>query len=838
MRRGALGLSASEAAARLRAEGFNELPATLNRSPIRIALSVAREPMILLLLFATALYLTLGDVKEALILSVSVAVVFVLTIVQESRSEAALAALRVLASPRALVFRDGRPQRIPGREVASGDVVILGEGDRIAADGLVIEASELTVDESLLTGESVPVSKGTSAESRDGVPGDADKVFASTLVVRGTGLALVSATGSRSAIGAIGRSLGEIEVGQTQLQREAGRLMWGFAGLAVAASGIAAVVYALTHVNWIEGVLVGVTIAISLVPEEVPMVLTIFLALGAWRIARRGVLTRRLPVLETLGAVTTLCVDKTGTLTTNHMAVRELFVGDSRFELPTDGTLTLPDPARALLESAALASESQTTDPMDRAVHEAAARIADPSGRLPQLSRQRSSGVREDFPAAVHVWLDIGSGVSTLAAKGAPEVVIERCDLDSAAEERTLRALAAMAADGLRVLAVARRVGAAETLGEHSQPMNLEFLGLLGFQDPVRSEVPSAVRDCQTAGIRVLMITGDYPETAMQVAREAGMPFPQVFTGNELRGLRSEELGPRLREVNVCARVRPADKLRIVQALRAQGEVVAMTGDGVNDAPALRAADVGIAMGARGTDVAREAAALVLVNDDFGSIVQAIRLGRRILDNVRRAVAYIVAIHVPIAGLALIPVLMGWPLVFFPIHIVFLELIIDPACSLVFEAESEEPGIMERAPRDPNRPIFTGWLLGGRLVQGASMLGAALAVFVVAAGNGLTEGEVRAVTFACLVIANLTCIVTSAAPPPSRLSGFPMVGRIVIGSALTLLAVALTVPAVGTVFSFSPPPLAYAMIAALVGCGSVLLTDAIGRGVARITRTS
>jgi Ca2+-transporting ATPase len=807
------GLSQAVASERLKAEGYNELPSSKRRSTLAIALEVVREPMFLLLVACGVLYLVLGDKEEALMLLGFVAVVMGITLYQERKTERALEALRDLSSPRASVIRDGEQRRIAGREVVRADLVIVREGDRVPADALLLDATNLSVDESLLTGESVPVRKAAvenreqNAEMRRPGGEDTPGIFSGTLVVQGQGLAEVQAIGIHTEIGKIGKSLRTVEPEETLLQRETGRLvkrllLWGLA-LCV----VVVVVYGLTRGNWLQGVLAGITLAMAMLPEEFPVVLTIFLALGAWRISRHRVLTRRVPAIETLGSATVLCTDKTGTLTLNQMAVARVQSNGTVCELQTLGKQSLPEECHELVEFAILASQRDPFDPMEKAIHQVGAQFLIHTEHLHQdWELVREYPLSRQLLAVSQVWKSKTGEEFIIAAKGAPEAIADLCHFKPEQTSELTNHIEAMAQDGLRVLGVARaRFRRQSELPSGQHDFSFEFLGLLGLEDPIRPTVPDAIRDCHAAGIRVVMITGDYPGTAQKIARQAGLPLGQVMTGPELNALSDAELRQQIQQVNIFARAVPEQKLRIVQALKANGEIVAMTGDGVNDAPALKSAHIGIAMGGRGTDVARECAALVLLDDDFASIVQAVRLGRRIFDNIRKAIAYIFAIHVPIAGMSLIPVLFNWPLVLMPVHILFLELIIDPACSTIFEAEREEADVMRRRPRDRNEPLFSRKHVFYSVLQGLVVLAVVLAVFGVARSRGLSEEEARAQSYTTLIIANLALILTNRSRTRTILATLRTPNTAlwwVLGGAAAFLGLVLTVPFLRQVFRF------------------------------------
>jgi P-type Ca2+ transporter type 2C len=807
------GLSESEAAARLRAEGANELPRAGHRTLPRIVIDVFREPMFGLLVGAGVIYLLLGDLTEALLLLAFATISVVITIVQETRSQRVLEALRDLTSPRALVIREGVRRRIPGREVVRGDLIVIAEGDRVPADAILISSQDVEADESLLTGESVPVRKSVGA-SDAAAPAhaggdDLPHVFSGTMVVRGHGLAEVRATGPSSEIGKIGQALGTIETEPTPLRRQTQRLVAILATVGVAVSVIAVILYGVLRGSWLEGLLGGVALSMSMLPEEFPLVLTVFMVMGAWRISQARVLTRRAAAIEALGAATVLCSDKTGTLTENRMSVAELRCAGQVLRLAERSQGKLAGAFAELAEYAILASIPEPHDPMERAIHALGGELAQaPRVRQPDWSLARAYGLRPDLLAMAHLWQSREGGrPAAVAAKGAPEAIASLCRFDPERLAKVRGAADDMAARGMRILGVARASFDGVAFPETQRGFDFEFLGLIGLADPLRATVPAAIAECRSAGVRVAMVTGDYPTTARAIAREAGLASEGIATGDELAALSESDLAERVKTTTIFARIRPEQKLRIVNALKANGDVVAMTGDGVNDAPALKAAHIGIAMGGRGTDVAREAAAIVLLDDDFGSIVRTIRLGRRIYDNLRKAMGYILAIHVPIAGLSLLPLLFGWPLIFTPIHIAFLEMVIDPVCSIVFEAELEEADVMARPPRDPRSPLFSGSLAAWSLLQGALVFVLVAAIYVIALGNGLPEADVRALAFVSLVFTNVGLILANRSFDSSVLGALrrpnPALWWIVGAMTVLIAVVTLWAPA-RRLFHFGP----------------------------------
>jgi Ca2+-transporting ATPase len=795
------GLSAAEARGRLEREGFNELPAAGRRPAWRIAAEVIREPMFALLIAAAVIYGVLGERGEALMLLGFATISVSIAIVQQGRSEKALDALRELTSPRALVIRDGERIRIPGREVARGDVVVLTEGDRVPADGVLVSGDHLEIDESLLTGESIAVRKRATREIPESLapPGgeNSSQVFSGTLVIGGSGLAVILATGIHSAIGAIGTSLAGLSREQPRLERQTRKMVVVFGGIGLAVSVLAFLLYWWLRGSWLEALLGAIALGMSLLPEEFPLVLTVFMVMGAWRLSRSRVLTRRAAAIETLGSATVLCTDKTGTLTRNLMSVAHLQTSGETWEahLPPQ-RIAASDPLSRLLTAAALASDAQRVDPMDRSLANLR-QISQPAAPVGAMVREYP--LHPERLAVTRVWRFDDSNAVIVAAKGAPEAIGLLCRLP----ETELAALRArvdeLALRGMRVLGVAGSSAGGAELPATPEAFAFEFLGLVGFTDPLRESARDAIRECRSAGIRVVMITGDYPATAAAIARQAGIEDGVACSGDELRQLDDADLAQRVRRTSVFARISPDQKLRIVNALKANGEIVAMTGDGVNDAPALKAAHIGIAMGGRGTDVAREAASIVLLDDDFGSIVRAVRLGRRIYDNLRKAMGYILAIHVPIAGLALLPVLFGWPLVLTPMLIALLELIIDPACSVVLEAEAEESDVMNRPPRRPDSALLSGALIGWSLLQGGLAFALVAAVYIVAMLLPVPDEEVRALAFVTLVGANIALIFVNRTFSSSLRDALGRPNRMLawgLGIAVTLLATILTWPAV------------------------------------------
>lgn len=844
------GLSEAETAKRLAEEGFNELPSSKKRGVLSIGLDVVREPMFILLVACGVIYLTLGDFEEAVMLLGFVFVVMSITFYQERKTERALEALKDLSSPRARVIREGVEKRIAGREVVRGDIIILSEGDRVPADARVVNCVNLLIDESFLTGESVSVRKSqfSSSTVEKNRPGGDDLpfVFSGTLVVQGQGIAEVYSTGIHTEIGKIGKTLQTVEQEQTMLQKETNRLVRNLAIIGFIFCVIVVVVYGLMNSEWMKGVLAGVTLAMAILPEEFPVVLTVFLALGAWRISRKQVLTRRIPAVETLGAATVLCVDKTGTLTLNQMSLVKLFSGRSFYDMPGGNESMLPENFHELIEFSLLASQIDPFDPMEKAIKATAEKYLAWTEHIHKewiLSHEYP--LSKELLALSRVWKSPGGTDYVIAAKGAPEAIADLCHLSQKETAVLLEKISSMADEGLRVLGVAKAAFSRHELPKGQHDFRFKFIGLIGLSDPVRAAVPAAINECHGAGIRVVMITGDYPGTAMHVAEKIGLPNGggRYISGPEMDSMSDEELRNKVMDTNIFARIVPEQKLRIVNAFKANGEIVAMTGDGVNDAPALKAAHIGIAMGGRGTDVARESASLVLLDDDFSSIVQAVRLGRRIFDNIKKAIAYIFAIHVPIAGMSLIPVLLKCPLVLMPVHIVFMELIIDPACSVVFEAEPEEADVMKRKPRNSLERLFTFRTIAISVLQGVSVLLIVLAVYITSILRHISGNEARALAFTSLIVANLGLILTNRSWTRTIFSMLNTPNKAlwwVIGGTVLFMLPVLYVPFLRSLFKFDYLSVFDIMICFVAGAVSIAwfellkMTKVLGCGHSKI----
>lgn len=826
------GLSDNEVLARLSRDGFNELSSQASRKSIDIFVSVIQEPMFLLLIACGVIYLTSGEIREALMLLGFVFVIIFITFYQERKTQRAIEALRVLSSPRALVVRNWKKMRITGREVVCGDVLLLSEGDRISADCVLVFSNNFLVDESALTGESVPVRKSHSlnVNSTMGKPGGNDLPFAfsGTLVISGQAIGIVKSTGMNTAIGRVGTTLKSIKLQRTPLQLQTSIIVRNFASFGLILCLLVVIMYWLTRGLLLEGFLAGLSLAMAMLPDEFPVVLTVFFALGAWRISTYRVLTRNIPAVETLGSATVLCVDKTGTLTLNSMSVTDVVEGDQIYSITPEAKI-LPEAFHEVVEYSILASPADPFDPMEKAMKDLGERTLVNTEHLHSTWKlQREYPLNKNLLAVSRVWFSTSGKELVVAAKGAPEAIANLCHFDALQFKWLGSKIEMLSNQGKRVIGVARALYKDAALPEKQHDFEFEFIGLLGLEDPVRPNIREAIEECHNAGIRTIMITGDYPGTAKSIARQIGLKNPnQHITGSELEELTDEELANRIKDINIFARMIPDQKLRIVNSLKFNKEIVAMTGDGVNDGPALKAAHIGVAMGGRGTDVARESASLILLDDDFNSIVTAIRMGRRIFDNLKKAMMFIISVHIPIAGLSLIPVLLQWPLILYPVHIVFLQLIIDPACTLIFEADKAESDVMKRKPRCLSAKLFDWPTILKCLFQGGLALAVTISIYLFIRHSHSTE-TARALSFITLVVCNLGMILSNRSLTKSSISMLReenVAFRWVITGTIVVICLILIVPFFKHLFRFGTISLGDTFLALVGGLLTIILME-------------
>jgi P-type Ca2+ transporter type 2C len=778
----------SEQAKQLQAEyGRNELTPQKKNGFLRKVLHILAEPMFLLLIAAALIYFILGEPRDGAIMLIFVIGVISIDVIQQWKTDRTLNALKDLSAPRARVIRDGAEQEIMSVDLVPGDVLLLYEGVKIPADGTVLQCSDLCVDESSLTGEPEGVWKNPAdAEEPANDYWRRDYCYAGTLVTQGTAVIRVEQIGAATEYGKIGVNVAAAPDELAPLQKQTGRLVKTCAGIAAV---LFALVGAVTYLNIpdhlpgariIESILSGITLAMAMIPEEFPVILTVFLSMGAWRLAKKNSLVRRLSSVETLGAVSVLCVDKTGTITMNRMTVQEIWApaGDEN----------------VLCETMGLGCETAAYDPMEKAMLAFCDSMGITREHLFSGELVNEYAFTNEQKMMGHVWRR--GGRLLVAAKGSPEHLMPLCDMTADERETAGHTLLKMGKEGLRVIAV----GSMKLEDEREIPANLtdcrlEFLGLVGLADPPRENVARDIALCYQAGIRVVMITGDNGVTASAIAAKIGMQgVENIITADELTQMTEAELREKMKTVSIFSRVIPEHKMRIVRAFRDNGEIVAMTGDGVNDAPALKYADIGIAMGKRGSEVSREAADLILMDDNFSTIVDTVRDGRRIYDNIRKAVGYVFAIHIPIALASLLAPLLGiapTALLLLPLHVVLLELIIDPTCSVVLERQPAEENIMRRPPRDPKEQLLTRNLLFKSLLQGLMIFAAAFGTYLlVLAGDTANAPTARAMGLSILMLSNLLLVQVNASGRDSILHSVRQLARDKVMWAVNLLTLA------------------------------------------------
>ncbi|PKA26239.1 metal-transporting ATPase [Leptospira sp. mixed culture ATI2-C-A1] len=796
--------------------GANEISSSKKKGIFQMFIGVVTEPMILLLISISIVYLLLGDRGEALLLLLSVAGIITITFYQEKKTETAISALRSLASPRTNVIRDKQIIRIEGKDVVYDDLLILNEGDRVPADCELISDRMFSCDESLLTGESVPVSKSQS-----------HSVFCGSLVVSGEGVCRVNAVGNHTEIGKIGRKIADETVGRTLLEIEVARLVRNLFIVAASLCVILALYFGIVKSQWLHGLLSGLTLAIGLMPEELPLVLTIFFALGAFRLSTKNVLVRRSSIIETLGAATVLCSDKTGTITQNKMKVGIVVTKSETVTLHPESNLS--EDVNKLLQIAYCASKHPSFDPMDIAISDCLVSFHEIEDSA--LLSVKDFPLTPDHLTMVRVIKE--KDVYHSYAKGSPEAIFDLCQFDSTESNFWITKTNELAKDGYRVLGVAKSKTPTLDVPEDRKHVEYLFYGLLAFLDPIREIVPLAVKTAYDSGIRVIMITGDYPETAKNIADQIGLKDSHlVYTGKALASLNEAELQSVIRTCNIFSRVSPEDKWRIVRMLKADGQIVAMTGDGVNDAPALRTANIGVAMGERGTDVAREAADIVLLDDSFSSILESVRIGRQIFDNLKKALGYLIGVHIPIVGITFFPIIFDWPIVVLSaIHIVFMEMVIDPTCTIVFERESQESDLMKRKPRETSEPLLDRELFINSLIQGAISLLSVVSSYWITElflkGNSGPQ-VVSTATFVTLVFSNLFLILANRSLHESMWSRMripnPII-RLVFAGTIGVLFLSMYLPGLNDMFHFVPLNFVQFSSAILVAFIGVLFYD-------------
>ena len=768
------GLTTAEAKSLQLKHGKNELSPQKKRSFARKTLNIVCEPMFMLLIIAAIIYFILGEPRDGLIMLVFVIGIISIDVIQEWKTDKTLNALKDLSAPHINVLRDGKEIQIASADLVPSDIMMIHEGVKIPADGIVVRCNDLCVDESSLTGEAEGVWKIPTADAEESADyWRRDYCYAGTLVTQGSGTIYVDKIGAATEYGKIGTNVAEAPDEDTPLQKQTSSLV-------KLCAGIAAVLFVLVGVvTWfnipdhafgdrlIESILSGITLAMAMIPEEFPVILTVFLSMGAWRLAKKQSLVRRLPSVETLGAVSVLCVDKTGTITMNQMTVQRTWAVDGD--------------EHQLCETMGLGCETDAYDPMEKAMLAHCDILGISPEHLFGGELVSEYTFTNETKMMGHVWSR--NGALIIAAKGSPESIVTICNLSEKEQEVIQHKITEFSKEGLRVIAIA----AANPKSESDIPANLAncaltFYGLIGLADPPRESVKNDIAVCNKAGIRVVMITGDNGITAASIAKKIGMKnCDNIITGDMLESMPDEELREKIKTTSIFSRVIPEHKMRIVKAFKDNGEIVAMTGDGVNDAPALKYADIGIAMGKRGSEVSREAADLILMDDNFSTIVDTIKDGRRIYDNIRKAVGYVFTIHIPIAFTSLLAPMMGISptcLMLLPLHVVLLELIIDPTCSIVLERQPAETDIMDRDPRNPKEKLLNAKTLFKSILQGLTIFAASFGTYYyMLAQNADNAPVARTMGLAIVMLANLLLVQVNSSDTDSVIVSFKRLAK-------------------------------------------------------------
>lgn len=789
------GLSDQEVIANRKSFGLNVI-GDKAKSPIwGILFEILKEPLFIILIAASTIYFILGETTEGIIMLVAIGLVSGISIFQENKSRNAVNALKKLSSPQAKVYRNSEIIAIPTEDLVVKDLILVEDGDLVPADANIIESHDFSVNESLLTGESLSVAKDELSES--------PVIFQGTMVDSGNCVAEITAVGKNSALGKIGTSLGDIDETKTPLQIQ----IKSFVRSMVILGGIAFfLVWGINYLNshdLLNALLHGLTLAMSVLPEEIPVAFSTFMALGAYRLYKNKVISRSPYTVETLGTASVICTDKTGTLTENRMELRALydFTSDSLTDFTKDKPAFNPT-----IDHAVWASEILPFDPMEKSIHAFYEKLA------PKDERKSAKMLHEyplggKPPMMTHIFQK-ENGEKIIAVKGSVEAVMKKSNLSGGDTEKILAQTEGLTSKGYRVLAVGRADSSIEKFPKTQQEFDFEFLGLVAFYDPPKKNIEEVLKTFYKAGIKVKMITGDYAQTASAIASQIGLKSAgKVLTGDEVMALDDAGLQEKVRGTDIFARMFPEAKLKIVEALKQIGEIVAMTGDGVNDGPALKASHIGIAMGKRGSEVAKSAAALVLMDDDLGHMTEAVALGRRIYENLKKAIQYIISIHIPIILVVLLPLVLSWEftLIFTPIHVIFLELIMGPTCSIVFENEPIEPNSMNNPPRNMAQTFFSWGELSLSVVQGLMITATSLGLGYYLMVSGETNETVRTIIFSTLVLSNVFLTLVNRSFYYSILKTVRYPNKLIpliLGISLLLLVLILIVPSIQSVFGF------------------------------------
>ena len=796
--------------------GVNQLNYKSGNTFFDTVIRIAKDPMLILLLVAASIYFISGQIGDGIFLTVAIVFQTSISLFQYSRSKNALEKLKDLSQPYGKVIRNGKIIEIKNQDLVVGDSLVVEEGTLITADGIIVHSNDFSVNESILTGESLAVSKDKTKED--------PFIYSGTTVASGLAVATITAVGNETTLGKIGSSLESIREEKTPLENQIANFV---TKMAIVGAAVFVVVWFINYWNTrhiLDSLLQSLTLAMSILPEEIPVAFTTFMALGAWRLMQRGIVVKQMKTVETLGSATVICTDKTGTLTENKMSVAKLFLLSSNKTFEVNANLS--DEEKELIQLAMWASEPIPFDPMEIALHQAYKDV------VPNDERQDYQLIHEyplsgKPPMMTHVF-ENHAGKRIIAAKGAPEALIAVAGLNQEAIHQINEAINLLAKDGYRVLGVGVSPFTEAVFPKKQQDLPFQFKGIVAFYDPPKANIPKVLEDFYDAGITVKIITGDNAATTKAIARQVGFrEYDRSITGDELMALPEEELKSRVMSTAIFTRMFPEAKLKIINALKSNNQIVAMTGDGVNDGPALKAAHIGIAMGKKGTEIAKQAASLILLEDDLSKMIDAVAMGRKIYTNLKKAIQYIISIHIPIILTVLIPLALGWlyPNIFSPVHIIFLEIIMGPTCSIIYENEPMEKNTMRQPPKALTTTFFNWKELSTSILQGLVIAAGTLLMYQYAVHSGYNEALTRTMVFTVLITANIFLTLINRSFYYSIFTTLKYKNNLValiIGITVVMVAFILYVPLITRFFGFERMDSFQLMITVCAGFVSVI----------------
>jgi Ca2+-transporting ATPase len=801
--------------------GYNRLAYKKENGFFEALKSLAKEPMVLLLLVAATIYFTSGDIGDGVFLAAAIVLVATISLYQDSRSRNALEKLKSFTKPACRVIRNGEEVDIKSEELVVGDCLVVEEGASVAADGTIIHSNDFSVSESILTGESLAVYKDKASAD--------NFIYQGTTVASGLAIATVTAIGNDTKLGKIGKTLESIKEQKTPLEQQVNNFVLKMVMVGVAVFLIVWGINYFHSFNILDSLLKALTLAMSILPEEIPVAFTTFMALGAWRLMKMGIVVKQMKTVETLGSATVICTDKTGTITQNKMSLAKLYVFST--DTVADAAGGLGDDEKDLIRLAMWSSEPIPFDPMEVALHDAYLKqVKEDERPLYKMVHEYPLGGKP--PMMTHLF-ENNNGKRIIAAKGAPEAIMQACGLSATDIQQTEAAIKALTTEGYRVLGVGEASFDGNDFPEKQQDFNFAFKGIIAFYDPPKENIQQVLESFYTAGITVKIVTGDNAATTTAIAKQTGFRgYDKSISGDELVQLDGKALNGMVEHVQVFTRMFPEAKLKIINALKANNEIVAMTGDGVNDGPALKAAHIGIAMGKKGTEIAKQAASLILLEDDLSKMVDAVAMGRRIYTNLKKAIQYIISIHIPIVLTVFLPLALGWlyPNIFTPVHIIFLELIMGPTCSIIYENEPMEKNTMQQNPRPFTSTFFNWKELAGSMVQGLAITAGTLAVYQYAVMQAYSEAHTRSMVFVVLIAANIFLTLVNRSFYYSVLTTLLYKNNLVlliITATVAITGLLLYVPPLAQFFKFQPLSAGQLIVSIAAGFICVIWFEAV-----------